>query len=231
MMGLLARLETHPESTDILNVPVSYVMRVMFKHGQQSLLSVREENGKPVGSIALHPSITAPDGRALRFSGAFSARWPEAARQRINFNGTIDMDKALRVLAFHGDVTMQHPGFHLAVAGDTVRNFLAYEADPGNAQGSAWQTLPLDGAAIEPALLRSVGINPGALPISMPNVSPPDVTAREAQISLNGEQLEVYQVTIREGTATIADIYISQMGQIVQAKTNFGYVLSAEGYQ
>jgi hypothetical protein len=59
-------------------------------------------------------------------------------------------------------------------------------------------------------------------------VSAPAVTAREAQITLRGEQLEVYQVTVAAGSAATIDFYVTQLGQIVSATTSFGYSLTAE---
>ena len=232
MMGMLVRLETHPETTDILEVPVSYVTRIMFKHGEHSLLTVREE-GKSVGAVSLRPSITGPDGRSLDFSGAVSIELPLGGRQRFNFNGNMDMDRELRVLDFHVDLAVPDQHFHLNAQGDTARKILTYQVSQGGRQ-SAPQTLPLDAAAFGPALLQALGQEanaPLALPISPGAIAPPTVTARETQITLHGEQLQVYQVTIREGTALAADFYVTQLGQVVLAKTNFGYSLSAEDYQ
>src|SRR5271169_3259170 len=94
MMGLLVRLETHPGQTDILDVPVSYVTRIMFKHGQQSILTVREEE-KSVGTVAVRPLVTGSDARSLDFSGTLSLQFPLGAQDRVNFNGVLDLDKAL----------------------------------------------------------------------------------------------------------------------------------------
>jgi hypothetical protein len=225
MMGLLVRLETHPGATDILDVPVSYVMRIMFKHGQQSVLMVRDE-GKPVGTVSLHPSLTGSGGQLLDFSGALSVQLPLAARRRFNFNGSMDMDMALRVLDFHLDLTMQQPRYQLSLQGDMARKILTYEMRQGS-QRTPPQTLPMDG----PALLQALGIDANALPIVAGNISPPAVTARETQITLHGEQLDVFDVTVHEGTDAAVDFYVTQLGQIVQAKTNFGYTFSGEDFQ
>jgi hypothetical protein len=232
MMGMLVRLETHPETTDILDVPISYVARIMFNHGQHSLLAVREE-GKPIGFVSLHPSVTGSNGRALDFSGALSMQLPLAARQHYNFSGTVDMDGTLRVLDFHVNLTIQETHCRLAVTGDSARKTLACEVTQGG-QRIFSQTLPMDAAALGPALLQNMGMDANmfnALPISAGGISLPSVTAREAQITLHGEKLEVYQVTVREGTAELADFYMTQLGQVVLAKTNFGYTLATEDVQ
>ena len=230
MMGMLVRLETHPEATDILDVPVSYVMRMMFKHGQQSILTVREEN-KTIGSVAFRPSISASGRRSLDFSGTLSVQWPAAPRQRFNFQGAVDMDGAMRVLEFHLEASFQELHCRVNVKGDVPRKTLVFEMRQGG-RLTVSQTLPMDAAALGAALLQHLGLDATALPvIAAGSVSPPTFTAHETRITLHGEQLEVYQVTLLEGAASVADIYVTQLGQIVLAKSGFGYSLSSEDYE
>jgi len=229
MMAMLVRLETHPENTDILVVPVSYVARIVFKHGQQSLLTVREGE-KPIGSVDLRPSTAASGGRSLGFSGSLAMQLPLASRHRLNFDGAVDLDSALRGLGFHVDLTMQEYHYRLSVKGDASRKTLACEVTQGG-QRAFSQTLPMD-ATLGPALLQDLGIEPTALPMIAPaGISPPAVSARETQITLHGEQLEVYQVSVREGTAIEADFFVTELGQLVLAKTNFGYSLTTADYE
>ena len=203
MMAMLVRLETQPDATDILDVPVSYIARIMFQHGQQSFLTVREE-GKPIGTISLRPAIETSGERSLHFSGALAMELPLMTRQRFNFNGTMDMDRSLRLLDFRADLTVPAPHYHLSVSGNLARKTLTCEVSQGNQQ-IASQTLPLDAAVLGPALLQNLGLDPSSLlMISPANIAAPSITARETQITLHGEQLDVYQVTIREGTATMA---------------------------
>ena len=232
MMGMLVRLETHPERTDILDVPVSYVARIMFKHGQQSVLAVREEE-KPIGSVEFRPLITGSGGRSFDFSGTLSVQWPPGwpPRQRFNFQGAVDMDSALRMLGFHLEVTSQQQHCHVSLKGDVARKTLAFEVRQGDRLTMS-QILPMDAASVGSALLQQMGLDAATLPdIAAGGVSPPTLAARETQITMHGEQLEVYQVTVLEGTAAVADIYVTQLGQIVLAKTSFGYRLSAEDYE
>ncbi|HEX4086006.1 MAG TPA: hypothetical protein VHY22_13915 [Chthoniobacteraceae bacterium] len=230
MMGMLVRLEVHPDETNILDVPVSYVVRIMFKHGQSSFLDVRDGE-KPVGSISLRPSITGTDARLLDFSGTLSVQMPLSnGRQRYNFNGGMAMNAALEVRTFHLDFTVQEPHTRLAVQGDIPRKLLTYQTYFGDHVSSS-QRLPLDAAGITPALMQSVGLDPGVLPIVPTGMTPPTVSARETQITMHGEKLDVYQVSIHEGASTAMDIYMTQLGQVVLVNTNFGYTLGAEDYQ
>jgi len=230
MIGMLVRLETQPETTDILDVPVSYVLRVIFEHAQPSLLTAREEEA-PIGTVSLRPFITPSGGRSLDFSGALLTQLAVGGRQRFNFKGGIDMDIALRVLDFRLDLSMeQQPHYHLTLKGDVAREILTFEVRDGNLLVAS-QMLPMDATVLGPVLLQHLGLDTTALPFIPGNISPPTLAARETQITLQGEQLEVYRVTVREGTALTADFYVTQLGQIVLAKTNFGYTLSAEDYQ
>jgi hypothetical protein len=224
MMGLLVRLETHPEATDILDVPVSYVMRIMFKHGQESLLTV-SDGTRPVGSVALRPVTSGSDGRSLDFSGTMSVP------QRFSFSGAMNMDAALRMRDFRLDASIFKPRYTLKAVGDTARNRLAYEVRLDGLL-TASQSLPMDPASLGPALAQNLGLDPHSLPIAAATgVSPPAIAAREAKVTLRGEQIEVYEVTVAEGTVPLITLDVTQLGQIILAKTGFGYTLSAEDWQ
>ena len=223
MMGMLVRIETHPETTDILDVPVSFVMRLIFRHGQTSFLNVMDGD-RQVGMFFLRPATTGSDGRTLNFSGDLTVPMPAAPSQRVNFGGAIGMDAALRIRDFHADFSTRQPPIHLHLKGDEAHNSLTIETQIAG-QPPISRTVPMDGLA--PMLTQNLSLH-GVPGISAADVSAPAVTAREAQITLRGEQLEVYQVTIAEGSAATMDFYVTQLGQIVSATTNFGYSLTAE---
>jgi hypothetical protein len=215
-----------------MDVPVPYVLRVLFKHEQKSFLTVRDEAQKDIGTFSLHPSITGTNERSLDCSGTFWIQSPMAQqRQRFNFSAALAMDAALRVRTFHLDVNLPEQHVHITVDGDVARNLLSYQMHQGSQLTSA-QTLPMDPAALGPALAQDLGVETNAMSFAnIGNIERPSVTARETQITLHGEQLDVYQISVLEGTMRFADIYVTQLGQIVLAKTGFGYSLSAEDYQ
>jgi hypothetical protein len=234
MMGLLVRLETHPEATNIMDVPVSYVIRLIFKQHQQSILTVSNET-KAIGTIFLRPLITGSDTHTLNFSGALPLQLPMLGAQRFNFSGAVDMSETLRVRDFRVDITTRPQVYHLGVQGDAARNTLAYEWSRGD-QHATPQTLPVDAAALFRALAQTLGVDLRDLPIdpaviTAPAIAAPAITARETQIALRGELLEVYEVTVNEGAAPMLDFYVTELGQIVVVKTNFGYSLAAEDWQ
>jgi len=223
MMVLLVRIETHPESTDILDVPVSFVMRLIFRHSQTSFLNVLDGDRR-VGMFFLRPATTGSDGRTLNFSGDLTIPLPSAPGQRVNFGGAVVMDAALKVQNFRADFSTHQPPVHLHLKGDGIRRTLTFDMDIAG-QPQVSRTVPMDG--LVPMISQSLSL-PNLPGITAGDVIPPAVTAREAQITLRGEQLEVYQVTIAEGTAATIDLYVTQLGQIVSATTSFGYSLTAE---
>ena len=54
------------------------------------------------------------------------------------------------------------------------------------------------------------------------------ITARQAQIRLHGERVDVFHVTFRQNTAPMVEIDISQLGQVLGIKTAFGFSLSPD---
>jgi len=226
MMGLLVRLETHPEDTDILDVPVPYVMRLMFRHGQTSFLTVNDQSTQ-IGTIYLRPATTGSNSRAMNFSGGLTLQLPAQPSQRINYTGAIDMDAALRVRDFHAAFTLRQPPYHLSLKGDSAANSLTYDLRLGS-RSVASHTLPMD-SHIAAALAQDLGVQ-APFPIIPANITPPSITSREADIDLHGEQVEVYQVSIAEAATPVIDFYVTQLGQVVSAKTSFGYSLSPEDW-
>ena len=205
MTGLLIRLEVHPDESTILDVPVSYVMRIMFKNAQQSVLALRE-GGRTIGTVTLRPHIAGGDRRLLDFSGSFQV--PASPRQHASLSGTVRLDKALRVLDFEFEGTLQPPACRLTVQGDMGKQSLQYHLyEERRLIGQ--QTLPLEMRAIIPALIQQLGIpfDAGALPLVQSNFSAPLVTCRETGLALRGERLDVFQLSMHEGAALGVDLY------------------------
>jgi hypothetical protein len=229
MMALLVKIELHPDETDILDVPVPYVMHLLFKHAQISILTVQQE-GAPIGTISVRPALTGTTGSTLESSGALNMMLPLGSRQRLNYNGGVDMDNAMRVRAFHLDVSNQEQHTRLNLHGDFARKVFTFEVRMAD-RVVAEQTLPMDLSNLEPVLLQNAGLQGTALPGISSSIAPPVVTARETQIRLHGEKLQVYEVTVMEASARVLDFYVTEVGQIVLARTNFGYSFATEDAQ
>lgn len=230
MTALLVRLQTNPDGADILGLPVSYVTRLVFRNSQPSLLTILELD-KPIGALSLRPSNGPAGAHRLDLSGAVSLQLSLGGpRQRVNFSGSADLDPAFTLTAFQAGFTLPQPHTRIDLAADLRRRTLHYEVRQGDSL-IASQSLPLDSAQLLPALLSGAGIDPHSIPIlAMPAIAP-SLTAREARITLRGEQLEVCRLSLSQGSAILGSAYITQLGQVVLARTSFGYSLAAEDLQ
>src|SRR5947208_994453 len=113
MMTLLIRLEVRPDKSRVLEVPVSHVVRLIFDHGQQSLLSVKE-NGEPVGVVTFFPRKT-EQGCTLECTGGVTLHLPMMDRQRISWNASVEMDQKMNALAFTLDLAVREPPYRIVL--------------------------------------------------------------------------------------------------------------------
>lgn len=229
MMALLVRIETHPENTDILNIPTSYVGRIMFRHGQLSLLAIRQED-RNIGTLSLRPSITGSNTRALDFSGSLSTQVPLSKYQRVNFHGVLDMDIGMNLLDFQFELNIQEPRYRLDAEGNIARKTINLDIHDRDSL-IASESLPMNASAIGPAILQSLGLPANTQPVTAAGITPPAINARETQIVLHGETIQVYEIALTEGSTPVAEFYVTQLGQLVLAKSNFGYTLVTEEFR
>lgn len=228
MTGLLIRLEISPDQSDMLSVPPSHVFKLMFTHEQVSELRIMDRS-LPVGSLRLIPKNSAdPDGRTLDFSGSLFVRLPDSAKkQRIAWNGILSVDRAFDTRRLQLTLTLREPACRLFIDLDPATKQVRYEIRQGD--------MPLKNATVSDdekgvaALLRDeLGIDPGALENIRGSVSKPVLTAKQTELKVRSEKIVAYLLTLRQGETTVLEIYVSQLGQILLAKTLPGYTLSAE---
>jgi hypothetical protein len=225
MMVQLVRIETHPETTDILNVPVSFVIGVMFRYAPLSLLNIRD-GSKQIGSLEIRPSTTVPNGRTLNISGSLQL----PGQDPFNFDGAMKMDTTSRLQSFRLAVANRRQNYHVLITGDMAQRALHYETRMGD-QLIASESLPMEPAALERTLAQDLGLDPRMIAMEAGGIAAPDITARETQLTLRSGELQVYEVIVTEGGAPLLDLYMTQLGQIVLAKTSFGYTLGAEDWE
>ena len=207
-------------------------MRIMFKNAQPSALALRDENDRPIGTVSLRPHITPENLRVLEFSANFAVQLPTTPRQRLNLSGTMAMDKALQVQDFSAQMVMEQPPIRLTVQGDVARRILNYQLYEGG-RLTTHQALPLEISAIVPAVLQGFGVpfDASALPMVQGNLASPGLSSKETSIAFHGEQLDVFQISLHEGDTGLADIYVSQLGQVIMAHSNFGYSLTSQDFR
>ena len=114
MTTLLVLLEVNPDKSNLLVVPPSHVLNLMFTHEQTSELEILE-SGHHVGNLMLQPKLGAdPDGRALGFLGNILIRLPDSPKkQRVTWDGTLMMDHTLATTGLELTINLQDPPYHL----------------------------------------------------------------------------------------------------------------------
>jgi hypothetical protein len=231
MWALLIRTEVQPQGAALREVPVEHVAKLMFHHGQPSDLYIQSDNAR-LGSVRLRPHISKQDGqRLLEMTGNFEARTPGATLQRVTWDGALGLSPELDLEMFRLGTIVQDPA---APRSPPERFELTVQA---RARRAIWQwhshgrllderTYTLDEAGLHkalgelnlsPALLRSV-------PVSQ--ATPPRITAHLSALRIRDEWAETYLIKIEHGGQTWLECHVSQLGQVLHARTLPGWTLS-----
>ena len=221
MTGLLIRLEIAPEKSTVLDVPVSHVVALMFAHGQPSVLGITQ-NGHTIGSVVFRPHADA-DERSVAFSGSLMLELPFVVKQRISWNGALDMDRTMKMRSAQFELNLTEPAtrilLRIAEPARTLHNDI--ERGPGMTFSA---DIPLDAAGLG-ALASQLDFDPNGV-LAMTKEAP-QITARQTDRAFRGEKISVFQISIRQGEAPLAEIYLSQLGQVLEATTTFGYTFTS----
>jgi len=222
MTFLLVRVIVSPESAGLLDVPVSHVVKMVFLGGQTSDLSIYQ-NGRTTGSFSLRPETPLPGGgRTLLFSGNLALALPFMARQRVVWQGALRMDDKFQLGPCQGVVGVRDSPNSLRLE-YSPDHPLRCQIKGANGGG----TFALDDAGAAEAL-HALGVDATAVEGVRKSVGKPEITARRSFLKVRNEKIEAYQVAIRQGDAPLAEIYVSQLGQILFVHTSFGYTLGSE---
>ena len=232
MTSQLIRLQVNPDRSDLLVVPPSHVFKLMFTHEQTSELDI-VENGSPIGNISLNPKTDpALDKRSLDFSGSLLFHLPNTPKaQRVSWNGTWETDNSYKTSNLHLTLNLlpvvpHDPTFHLHLDFDPASEQVEYEYKEGDQSvRKSTVTANIKGAI---SLLRDeFGVDPSFLQNMPRNIEIPTLTAKQTAITVHAEKTVVYLLTVKQGEIVVAEIYVSQLGQILAAKTIFGYTFRA----
>lgn len=232
MTGLLVRLELAPEQSSVLDVPVALVWQNMFTHGEPSVLNITE-NKLPIGIFSLQPRAAAQQ-RSLHFSGNLWLRLPALTRQRILWEGVVELTPDLSVQSLRLGLTLRDPACRIGLFLNETAQTLRFDVTQG-ASVLASGTFPLNAAGLQ-AALPLTGLDPQTLAAFLPALAAPSaksasslaVTAKQTRFIFHGEKISAFQVTLHQGDTPLAEIYVSQLGQVLAANTAFGYSLLAQ---
>jgi hypothetical protein len=225
MTGLLVRKEAWPADSTLREIPVSHVVKLLFLHEQTSELNIVSEKFQ-LGHLRIQPRVNKETAaRVIEFSGYVQLPIPGSARQRVAWNGEWEMEKTLGTRRFRLGVTMHDPEeVRAEVTIIPAANRAHYELR-GTGGLIEQQDYSLDEAGLR-EVLRFLGVDQMLLPTMPIRDTPPTVKARQSSMIIHGEHIDTYLVTIEHNDQTLLEIHVSQLGQILQAKTILGYTLA-----
>jgi len=227
MTTLLVLLEVNPDKSNLLVVPPSHVLNLMFTHEQTSELEILE-SGHHIGNLMLQPKLGAdPDGRALGFLGNMLIRLPDSPKkQRVAWDGTLMMDHTLATTGLELTINLQDPPYHVHLGFDQRRGKAECQVKQAD-QTINQSSFSLDQAGLN-SLLREAGLDPGVFSNIPATISAPTISAKQTELMIRKEKIIAYLVSIKQGETTLAEIYVSQLGQVLTAKTITGYSFATE---
>ena len=230
MNGALIRLYLHPESSEILTIPVEHVAKQVFLHEQQSNLTIFQ-SGQRVGGVVIRPHRQDAKGlRLVDFSGTLTVHLPLVTSQRIAWHGEVQMDRAFALKDMDLHLVSQDPSLATDVHLQPDKHLASYSVKQGD-QTVTESSMTLDQAGAQ-SLVQSLGIEPNVLSqvnaVAVQSANAFRVSAREGQLLIHGERTDVFHIVIRQSESPIVEADISQLGQVLAIKTALGYSLAPE---
>lgn len=230
MTGLLVIRELYPNATDLNSIPVGHVGRLMFQHEQASDLEIYDD-GANVGYLRIEPGWT-PDRRLrlLKTHGNMALNLP-GITQRISWIGGIKLDGAFSVRALEINLSTGEPAQQMDIAYDAATNITRYTLRVG---GRAYDRneFTIDEAGIT-NLLGQLGFGGDFLAqfhSKRAEIPPPTFSAIQSSVTINGESIATFLLSMKLGGQTLWESHVSQLGQVLKARAPiFGYRLVPTG--
>ena len=229
MSALLLRSELGPSDSRLREVPVGHVVKLLFAHEQTSDLDIYSERQR-IGHLRMHPRVNKEDGaRVLEFSGNLQLSLPGSARQRISWDGAMQMTRLLDVQNFRIGLTFREAA-HYRVELNIVppENVARYELWNAGIVVDK-EDFPLDERGAQ-AVLSRLEIDPEIVRMARgpKSAKPAEITALQSSIQIHGEKIDTYLVSIRQNGQTMMELHVSQLGQVLRGTTILGYTFSPD---
>jgi hypothetical protein len=233
MNGLLIHQELRPGESALREIPVSHVVKLIFMHHQEQqhpapLLITADK--QRIGQVILIPKVDAQtQDHTFEFSGYVQVAVPPSKRERMGFEGQIDMDKLLNIKRMQIVVRTRYPAdLETDIEVLPPSNLARYEVRSRGVVADR-QDFTLDEHGVR-AVLDHAGIDPALLPISWKPQAGGGFTARArlSSLTVHGGQMDTYLVTVEGNGQTFLECHVDQLGRVVHASTLLGYTFAPE---
>ena len=227
MTALLIQMETSTAKSSLREVSLAHVFKLVFTHEQPSELHITGD-GMRLGYLRLHPRVDRESGaRLIDFTGNLQLRLPGVARQRMSWDGAAELSPGFDAQHLRFDVTLHEPlNSRTELRVDLVKRVAVIGTGTNRVRHE--EVYPLDETGLQ-RLMEHLEIDVGmvkALSGGAPNR--PVFRAEQSSLRIRGEKIETYLVTIQQSGQTLLDMHISQLGQVLRAKTLVGYTLAPD---
>ncbi len=236
MIGLLIRKEAGPSDSALREVPVGHIVKLLLMHEQPSDLYISSDKLR-LGQLRIHPHRRKDErSRVFDIIGDLQIMVPGMERQRMSWSGELELEKTLAVHRFtmelkFRDLAMRGPladAYRAEITIAPPENLLIWTISNGNPIFDQPRSYTLDEAGLQKALRDIEPTLPQMLQSQTKNMAPPVIKARQSSMLIHGERIDTYLVTIEQSGQTLLSCDVSQLGQILRAKTLIGYSLAAE---
>jgi hypothetical protein len=230
MWTLLIRSEVQPSGNSLRALPVEAVLREVFQPEKPSNLFIHNGSQR-IGTLQLAGQGEAADGtRALQFHGNALIEFPGAEPQRSAWNGEIVVTPDWKMKSFtltaasRGTSKTAGPATQFELILSPLEQTVSYGVKSGSSVLDR-QTFTTDEAGLT-ALLDYFGVDPIWRKQFHTGQGPkPVVAARQASLVLQNVKLETSLLTVVVNGQTLIEVHISQLGEVLQARTLFGWTL------
>ena len=236
MIGLLVRKELGPGGTALREVPVGHVIKLLLMHGEASDLNIFNDK-LCLGHLHIHPHMHKDTrSRVIDFVGHLQILVPGMERQRVAWDGELELEKDLATRRFTLGLTFRDPTIpekfasRLQVTISPVEKLITWTVRSGDRPPEPPVSYSLDEAGMQRALRELI---PDQSMLQMfqnqtKTVAPPVIRAHQSHLLYHGQRLDTYLVTVQQSGQTLLEFDVTQLGTIVRAKTITGYSLSPD---